>query len=586
MSVAHALAERPPAPVALARLAYVVCGGPHAGGAALCEVLADTGRAGRPAEYFDIREDARGAWAHRFGVEDPSQYLDKVVEAGTGANGVFGLELHWHEVTALMSAFGADPRGVDIDAQLARRFETRRYIWLRRRNKVAQAIASYRATVGSVWRIGPNLAELPSREAAAGFDAERIEHHLALVEHFDRQWQTWFRMSRQRALVVIHEDFREQHERTVTGVCDFIGVNGPGLRVAPPRLEGPVDAISLDWEAQFRRLKGLPAEPAAVAPRPPPQVAVLREPPVTTMARSAAQPAPAPRQRPAKIAAPPSARKAAAAAQPSRGRAPAEASQITAYDTGTGQGVRLAASPARRDWMDATPQRFANRCLPLVIANQHGWLMLGPHRIEAMWDGRDALDSVVIRQPDGVAPYARSHFGSGILTFLGDLLFRTPAGVNLHVRGPANLPKDGIAPLEAIVETDWSEATFTMNWKFTRPNCPVVFEANEPFAMISPVRRGDIETFRPQLLPIQTDPELAAGFKAWSVSREAFNRHLREPGSQAQAMGWQRHYMRGETLSRAKAESHQTKLFVSEFEDRRPATRNSSGEISKNKTNT
>jgi hypothetical protein len=36
-----------------------------------------------------------------------------------------------------------------------------------------------------------------------------------------------------------------------------------------------------------------------------------------------------------------------------------------------------------------------------------------------------------------------------------------------------------ISPLDGIVETDWLEATFTMNWKLTRPNHTV---ALYPFA--------------------------------------------------------------------------------------------------------
>ena len=80
-----------------------------------------------------------------------------------------------------------------------------------------------------------------------------------------------------------------------------------------------------------------------------------------------------------------------------------------------------------------------------------------------------------------------STFGSGILTFTIGYLFRTAPGYNLHVRGPANSPKDGIVALEGVVESDWTEAAFTMNWKVTRPNHPVVFEENEPIAMISPL---------------------------------------------------------------------------------------------------
>ena len=44
-------------------------------------------------------------------------------------------------------------------------------------------------------------------------------------------------------------------------------------------------------------------------------------------------------------------------------------------------------APATRAWMDATPEAFAYRCLPLNIANAHGWEILSPCGFEAVWDG-------------------------------------------------------------------------------------------------------------------------------------------------------------------------------------------------------
>ena len=68
-----------------------------------------------------------------------------------------------------------------------------------------------------------------------------------------------------------------------------------------------------------------------------------------------------------------------------------------------------------------------------------------------------------------------SHFGCGIITFKIPYLFRAPQGYNLLARGPANLFKDGISPLEGLIEVDWAVSPFTMNWKVTRPRarpCP------------------------------------------------------------------------------------------------------------------
>ena len=61
------------------------------------------------------------------------------------------------------------------------------------------------------------------------------------------------------------------------------------------------------------------------------------------------------------------------------------------------------------------------------------------------------------------------------------------------VQGPINRPKDGIAALSGIIETDWSPYSFTMNWMFTRPGTPVRFEKGEPYCHIFPVSCGALE---------------------------------------------------------------------------------------------
>ena len=119
--------------------------------------------------------------------------------------------------------------------------------------------------------------------------------------------------------------------------------------------------------------------------------------------------------------------------------------------------------------MEATDQRFAYRCLPLNIANASGWEILCPSASKAAWDGGKGIESIQVRA-EGEAPApAISHFMQGILTFHVRCLFRTEPGYDLMVQGPINRPKDGIAALCGVIETDWSPLPFTMNWMFTRP---------------------------------------------------------------------------------------------------------------------
>ena len=46
--------------------------------------------------------------------------------------------------------------------------------------------------------------------------------------------------------------------------------------------------------------------------------------------------------------------------------------KLTCYAL-TDNPLPLRAAPPSRDWMDRIPDRHAYRCLPLAIANAHGW---------------------------------------------------------------------------------------------------------------------------------------------------------------------------------------------------------------------
>ena len=206
--------------------------------------------------------------------------------------------------------------------------------------------------------------------------------------------------------------------------------------------------------------------------------------------------------------------------------------------------------PARsnRAWMDDTELRFAYRCLPLSIANAMGWELLLPADIVATWNGSDDLDAVTVdvQDPDYDGPkIAGSHFGSGIMTFHIPYLFRTEPGVGLWARGAPNWPKDEIAPLEGIIETDWLSFTFTMNWKFTRPGT-VTFKKGEPFCFLSLIPYHAHSDIQPEVLSIEEAPEIAAEFREWRDKREDFNKRLMAQEPEIVKQGWQKWYIRGQ----------------------------------------
>lgn len=247
---------------------------------------------------------------------------------------------------------------------------------------------------------------------------------------------------------------------------------------------------------------------------------------------------------------------------------------LTAYHA-SGRGGRLpelGPGPRWRDWMNATPSRFANRCLPLLMANESGWVIRNPSGFEAVWDGGDDLSSVNILFDEALVvreSLVVSMFGHGILSWAVPYLFRTPPGYNVLARGPANWPKDGIAALEGLVETDWATATFTMNWKFTRPNHPVRFEQDEPFCMIVPQRRGELESFEPEIRHVRSDPETASAWKQWTRNRHEMQVRkflgMYSADHHAALDEWEQDYFRGRRADGHPAPGHETKRQLAPF---------------------
>ena len=216
----------------------------------------------------------------------------------------------------------------------------------------------------------------------------------------------------------------------------------------------------------------------------------------------------------------------------------------------------------RRAWMDATHQRYAYRCLPLTMANSTGWEVLCPFKLHIDWDGGDGKDAITLSSPfrhANLAALATSHFQHGIVTFHVGHMFRTPPGWGVWAMGPPNSPKDGIAPLAGLVETDWLPFPFTMNWQMTRPG-RVTFAKGEPFCFVTLQQHTLLEAVQPERRALADNPQLAADYAAWQTSRADFIERLeaRDPG--AVEAGWQRNYMRGvKPTGQAAPDTHATK---------------------------
>jgi hypothetical protein len=231
-------------------------------------------------------------------------------------------------------------------------------------------------------------------------------------------------------------------------------------------------------------------------------------------------------------------------------------------------------APQTRAWMDGVIDNHAYRCLPLSIANSYGWDILAPFAFSAQWNGEPHPSGLILRRDDGTVPptsRVASHFGYGIVTFQLSYLFRTESGWDLVASGPWNRPKNGIAALTGVIETDWLPFPFTMNWQMTQSGT-VRFERDEPICTIFPVPREALPNVEPEIVALDDHPGVKAQVQEWAKRRADLMREL-YAAPRALKDAWLRNYFIGRMPDGSEIPDHQTKLKLAEPVDRRREAR-------------
>ncbi len=261
---------------------YVVCSTPRSGSTLLCELLKGTGVAGRPEEYFEakaqtgmpphpgdyliglprtgagIRDDATPSEAPPYsdlrGISDYREHLRRTFELGTTDNGVFATKLMFRQVIELEELAGQleEYHGLRGTQLLGTLLGDPVYVWMRRRDKVRQAISLWRALQTRAWR-SAHAGERHS-QPDLHYSYEGIDHLVHGLTADDRGWERFFAVAGITPLSIIYEDDVE-HDRdaTIRRVLEAIGVAPPaGWEVAEP-MARQADSLTEDWAAAYHR---------------------------------------------------------------------------------------------------------------------------------------------------------------------------------------------------------------------------------------------------------------------------------------------------------------------------------------------
>jgi trehalose 2-sulfotransferase len=238
----------------------------------LASGLRETGIAGRPEEYFappvqvpqselfsmDPQVYRRLLLEHRL-AHPASETVADVLSRGTTENGVFGTKIHfqspfsdYHNAVELLQELHG-VRTAPAHILFSMTFPDLSYIWLQRRDRVAQAVSLFRAVKSSEFVRVEGVRESGVRGdlSDADFDYAAVKRFVSWLQSGEEGWRAFFRRSGVQPLIVFYEDFAPAYEETLRSVLEFLKLPVDPVAKARTRHEKQADELSQRWVERF-----------------------------------------------------------------------------------------------------------------------------------------------------------------------------------------------------------------------------------------------------------------------------------------------------------------------------------------------
>jgi len=231
-------------------LTYLLATIPRAGSTYFSHVLWRTGCLGAPLEYLNFLP----ASPYGFAAGSPQAQRElwrSLLHRRCSPNGVFGLKAF---PAQLQELDGSNPALLrDVLATVIPRDRVRRVVFLRRRDKVAQAVSFARAAMTGIWR----KEQEGTAQASAGYSQRFVEAAEREIAVQEKAWGQMFADLRIEPLSVWHEDVLADPTQAAQQVADYLGVTiDPAESLQVPEIQEQSRGDSQSWVEQFSRSRG------------------------------------------------------------------------------------------------------------------------------------------------------------------------------------------------------------------------------------------------------------------------------------------------------------------------------------------
>lgn len=235
-------------------LSYIIASTQRSGTHLLCSILRSTGVAGSPGEFFLAKPGE--TWEKRWNSPSRDAYIERVLQENTGPNGVFGAVVMWSYFERMLEMLKElrEYKKFTAAELLAELFNRPKYIWLRRKDQVEQAVSWAMACHTGIW--AQTVGVTPQTDATPKFDFKIIDEWCNRIAAHEASWANYFRESQIEPLILYYEDVAACHRAAAERVFEFLALPLPQrMEIPAPAIEKQANEISAQWAASYRKLK-------------------------------------------------------------------------------------------------------------------------------------------------------------------------------------------------------------------------------------------------------------------------------------------------------------------------------------------
>ena len=205
---------------------------------------------GMPREGFNMILNRKHGWGYE--KSDLISYIRDMYSRQTDSkNDIFGLKIFWQQLKFYSRE--CDQIAV-INESLLSDFEKLhlffpyvRFIYLRRRNKLRQAISLARTDQDGLYLLFDDNEA--SRKKKAYYDSDQISRFLILLTSQDQLWQSFFEGNEIKPHMIWYEDLVDDYIAVMSQAVNYLDL--PSMNMKKPPSKKQADNISDEWYDRF-----------------------------------------------------------------------------------------------------------------------------------------------------------------------------------------------------------------------------------------------------------------------------------------------------------------------------------------------